>query len=80
MADVVLVIDPGRHVECDGCGKNFTDSPESGGLYGFGTKAYGPCCEAEMVRLAKQYNEEHEIRARCPAGKSFADWVREDLR
>lgn len=75
-----ITIEPGRSVVCDGCSKDFTDSPESGGVYGLMTKAFGPCCAASILAKAKQYGEEQYIRARCPPGKSFADWVREDLR
>lgn len=76
----VYRIEPGREVQCDGCGKEFTDSTESGGIYGLGTKAYGPCCAAATLASAAKYGELEFIKAHCPPGKSFADWVREDLR
>ena len=37
----VITIDPGRTVLCDWCSKDFTDSPEIGGLL-FQSKATGP--------------------------------------
>src|SRR5262245_33903899 len=71
--------DLGRKVVCDDCGTDWTDRPESGGLI-YGSHAVCPDCapkaEADLVRL----HEEHLIGARCPPGKSFADWVRDDLR
>jgi hypothetical protein len=32
------------------------------------------------MKRIKGYGEEHYIKAHCPAGKSYADWVRQDLR
>ena len=73
-------LEPGRRVFCDWCNKEWTDSPESGGVYGLETKAFCPECAPEIEKSAKQYGELDHIYARCPEGKSFADWVREDLR
>lgn len=70
---------PMQEVVCDGCNKDYTNSSQSGGIQ-FETKAFGPCCQESVERSAEQYKEEHFIKARCPEGKSFADWVREDLR
>lgn len=70
---------PMQEVVCDGCNKDFTESMESGGIQ-FETKAFGPCCQESVERSAEKYKETHFIKARCPEGKSFADWVREDLR
>lgn len=74
-----IVIDPGRAVYCDDCSRDFTDDPATGGLL-FQSKAIGPCCSARWESGARKYGEERFIRARCPEGKAFADWVREDLR
>lgn len=74
-----IVIKPGNVVLCDDCSKDFTDSDESGGLL-FQSKAIGPCCARRWKDGAALYHETRFIRARCPDGKSFADWVREDLR
>lgn len=66
-------IDIGATVLCDICSEDYTLSAESGGILIL-SKAVCPKCtpkwEAEAVF----------IRGRCPAGKSFADWVRQDLR
>lgn len=72
-------IDPGDVVLCDGCNKDFTDSDERGGIYGFGSKAIGPCCARKWIESAEEYDELHHIKA-VNEHKSFADWVREDLR
>lgn len=72
----VLRIEPGRIVICDGCSKDYTDSPESGGIYGLMTKAFCPECAPKVEADAKKYGEDQYIFARCPKGMSFADWVR----
>ena len=76
----VINIDIGDRVVCDICGGEWTNRPESGGIYGFGTKAICPDCTPSYIESAKRHNEERYIKARCPEGKSFADWVRHDLR
>lgn len=68
----VMKLEPGRRVYCDLCCREFTDSNESGGFFGLGTKAVGP--------QAVHDGEEQHIKAMCPTGISFADWVRSDLR
>jgi hypothetical protein len=65
----------GGTVLCDACDTDLTADPRSGG-YLFGSYAYGPCCAGERLVTIRGYNEEHFIRARCPEGVSFADWVR----
>lgn len=76
----VYRIDTGRDVICDGCGKDWTDSLVSGGIYGLGTKAYCPECAPGMLKLAEEAGELEYIRARCPDAMSFANWVRDVLR
>lgn len=75
----VINVDPGNQVFCDGCNKDWTGLPDSGGLL-LGSYAYGPCCDGETLSACERYKETHLIKARCPEGKSFADWVRQDLR
>jgi hypothetical protein len=75
----IIRLDPGRKVMCDDCGKDYTDLPDVGGLL-FSSKACCPECAPRWEELAQQYDEEHAIRARCPKGMSFADWVRNVLR
>lgn len=66
-------------VICDWCGADYTDRADPGGLL-FSGKACCPECVPKVEAGAERYKEERFIRARCPEGKSFADWVREDLR
>ena len=66
----------GQTVLCDSCDEDFTDDPRSGGFL-FESKAIGPCCAARREESIRGYDEERFIRARCPEGVSFADWVRE---
>lgn len=66
-------------VLCDFCGTDYTDSDEQGGLL-FGSYATCPKCVPKVLRDSARYGERGRIRASCPEGKSFADWVREDLR
>lgn len=69
----------GRKVLCDLCGKDFTDSPEEGGLQ-FSSNAVCPHCAVSLEKDAEKYNETQFIRRRCPKGMTFADWVRDVLR
>lgn len=69
----------GNTVLCDICNTDYTDSKETGGIL-FGSYAVCPKCAPKMELDAKKYNEEKYIASRCPENKSFADWVREDLR
>lgn len=62
-------IDIGRIVVCDFCDEDHTDTPISGGVI-FGSKAVCPVC-VPRVQGEPQY-----IKARCPAGQSFGDFVR----
>lgn len=75
----VITIDIGNTVLCDDCNKDFTDSKETGGIL-FQSKAICPKCTPKWVGSAKKYNEERFIRAACPIGMPFADWVRNELR
>lgn len=74
---LVEVHDIGRTVICDAaCGRDLTDSPEQGGIL-FGSKAYCPKCTERSMPGIVQFEELHHIKARCPEGMTFADWVRE---
>ena len=70
----IETIDLGDHVECDGCSKDFTGSPETGGIL-FGSKGYGPCCSDKLEADAKRFGEAEYIGGRCPSSMSFAAWV-----
>lgn len=71
--------DLGNVVLCDLCNKDYTNSNVSGG-FTFGSKAVCPDCEDNFRKLVKECEEDHLITAECPEDKSFADWVRHDLR
>lgn len=72
-------VELGDRVLCDDCGDDYTDSPDQGGFL-FLSKAICPECAPDYEKCIAEHGEEHHIRGRCPVGKSFADWVREDLR
>lgn len=69
------VVPVGDVVLCDIDSTDLTADPRSGG-YLFGSYAVGPCCAPQHEATVKGYGEEDHIVARCPAGVSFADWVR----
>ena len=77
MKDKVTIL--GDIVICDTCGKDYTNSDEKGGIE-FGSKAVCPKCTPGFLKSAKKFNEENHIKRRCPDDKSFAEWVRDDLR
>lgn len=72
---VASVIPVGRKVLCDFCDTDLTDGPRTGGFL-FESKGVGPCCAQQREASIRGYGEEKFIRARCPAGTSFADWIR----
>lgn len=74
-----ITIEPGNSVVCDACNDDYTHSDAVGGLL-FQSKAICPNCSPKWEAGAKEYGETHLIKARCPADKSFADWVRDCLR
>lgn len=65
----------GRIVVCDFCDDDYTDKDTGGGFI-FGSKAVCPSCEGETRKSIAGYGEEHYIKAECPEGQSFADFVR----
>ena len=68
------IIDFGDMVFCDICNKEYTNLSESGGIL-FGSNAYCPSCSPRLEIEARRYNETSYIKARCPKGMSFKDWV-----
>lgn len=74
-AGVPAAIPVGRTILCDLCDMDLTDDPRSDG-YLFDSKGVGPCCAERFAVTIRGYGEEDHIRARCPAGVSFADWIR----
>jgi hypothetical protein len=74
-AGAPAVIEVGSTVLCDSCDTDLTTDSRSGG-YLFGSYGYGPCCAERRLQTIRGYGEENHIRARCPEGVSFADWIR----
>ena len=72
-------INLGDIVACDLCNKDWTFDKTSGGFY-FSGKAVCPDCSEKTLKSIKEYNEEEYIDSYCPKDKSFADYVRQDLR
>ena len=70
-----ITLEPGRRVVCDSCDEEWTDRPESGGLL-FQSKAICPECISKWEADIERFGEQRYIRGHCPAGVSFADWVR----
>lgn len=70
----VEIIDVGEHVECDLCSKSFDGLPDSGGFL-FGSKGVCPDCAPRFEADIKRFGEESYIKARCPVGMSFRDWI-----
>lgn len=64
----------GPIVVCDCCGEDWTNRTESGGFL-FGSNAYCPTCAPVRLVKIKGYKEERYIKAYCPSGMSFKDWV-----
>ena len=69
------VVAVGRIVVCDSCSGDFTTSPDSGGII-FSSSAYCPACTERMMPTITGFGETYLIRAKCPQGVSFADFVR----
>jgi hypothetical protein len=67
-------IDIGSCVYCDFCNVDYAGKSDTGGVL-FQGKAVCPQCVPKLEADVRCYGEEHFIRARCPDGKSFAEWV-----
>ena len=79
MSKIVSHENIGDKVLCDVCNTDYTTSKVTGGIY-FSGNAICPECTPDFEKAIEKYNETHLIQSRCPADKSYADWVREDLR
>lgn len=75
----IQILVPGRLVFCDLCGEDWTDRTESGGMLVI-SKALCPTCEPDYTEDLRKNCQRYLIRGRCPAGMSFADWVRDEVR
>lgn len=74
-AGIPVSVPVGRTVLCDACDTDLTDDPRGGGFL-FDSAGYGPCCAEQRLASIRGYGEEDHIRAWCPDGVSFADWIR----
>jgi hypothetical protein len=70
------IVPVGRTVVCDLCDADCTDSAVSGGFI-FESKGVCPACAPRFLATIRKYNEESFIKARCPEGKPFADFIRD---
>lgn len=66
--------DIGDRVNCDWCNADYTDSDEGGGLL-FDSKATCPRCAFRIRIGAEEHGETDHIRAECPIGMSFRQFV-----
>lgn len=71
----VYKLHPGNLVFCDLCSEDYTERTEAGGFL-FGSKAVCPGCAPRFRKDVDGYGESHYIKGECPAGMSFADWIR----
>lgn len=63
-----IIIHAGLSVACDFCSEDYTNSDTKGGLL-YRSYALGPCCAKKVEK------EPRQIKARCPEGMTFRDWV-----
>lgn len=75
---VTIEVDPGDSVVCDICDEDFTSRTDSGGFL-FLSRGVCPLCAADFEAKIED-GERQYIRARCPPGMAFSDWVRDVLR
>ena len=66
----------GIDVVCDFCNEDHTLKDQSGGII-FESKAVCPSCVKRLMPDVEKYWEAHLIRAKCPEGVSFANFVRQ---
>jgi hypothetical protein len=66
----------GDVVVCDFCDEDYTTSKDGGGLV-FDGNGVCPKCALKLLDDAERYGELEHIKAVCPVGKSFADFIRE---
>jgi hypothetical protein len=70
----IEVLDIGNNVICDQCGEDYTTRDDKGGIL-FGSKALCPECTSRMMKDIEEFNEHSYIKARCPDGVTFREWV-----
>lgn len=75
----VFHIDMGDDVICDYCDEDYSNSDEEGGFL-FGSYAVCPKCHPKAIERIIKNGEQSYVKAVCPAGWSFARFVREICR
>lgn len=68
-------IDIGPIVVCDLCDEDWTTRTDLGGFI-FQSKAVCPQCAPKFMASVIKYGEQRYVRAKCPDGQAFADFVR----
>ena len=71
----IEVIEMGDTIFCDACNEDYTNNDLATGGFIFGSKAYCPRCAEKRLPSIKSYGEEHYIKAYCPKGMSFKDFI-----
>lgn len=71
---VNIKIDMGDRVICDHCNEEYTNSDLSGGFL-FDGKGICPKCAPDYLKSVESFNELEHIRAYCPSGLSFAQFI-----
>lgn len=74
MSELIYEADLGESVICDECSADYTNSDESGGFI-FGGHGVCPKCADRMLESIRKHNEEEHIKAYCPKGKSFKQFI-----
>lgn len=69
-----LIKDMKGIVLCDYCNEDYSNSDESGGLV-FTSKGICPKCAPDALKRIKGYGEESYIKAVCPKGMSFKEFI-----
>lgn len=72
--EIISEQDIGDTVICDNCGDDYTHSDAKGGIL-FCSNGVCPKCTPDMLKSAKEYGEMEYVRARCPAGMTFKDFI-----
>lgn len=62
-------------VHCDGCGRDWSSSSESGGAI-FSGNAVGPCCEANLETMLGDRRDSPGVLSWCPTDVTFVEFVR----
>jgi hypothetical protein len=70
----VYILDPGDHVICDHCNEDYSTSNMEGGVI-FQSKAYCPQCAPALLEDVRRFGEERFVRAVCPDGTTFKQFV-----